>query len=68
MCKEKAKLMDAYNRATEVYMDSVTVLSAKIGIAEKADFDRLMISSENFRRKSEDARVILEAHMDYHGC
>ena len=46
MCEEKVKLMEDYHRATEVYMDSVTVLSAKIDTAPKAEYERLRAVSD----------------------
>jgi triosephosphate isomerase len=54
-CWEKVKLLDEYHSALERYMDSVSVLAAKIKTATRADYDRLVCSSEHLRQESEGA-------------
>jgi hypothetical protein len=67
-CPKKVELLKSYHSATEAYMDSVTVLWAKIGTLNRADYDRIRLATERLRTKSEAARLGLELHMDTHNC
>jgi len=67
-CEEKSTLLNKYIEATEVYLDSLSVLSARIGVIDRAEYDRLRQATENYRMKSEQARLSLDSHAGSHGC
>jgi hypothetical protein len=67
-CKEKAGLLDYYVKTTETLLDSITVMSARVGKSDKAEYKRLREAAEDYRTKSELARVALDSHVAAHKC
>ena len=67
VCQEKAQLLEAYVKATEEYLDSLTVLSVSL-VRDKVEYNRIRDLSESYRMKSEQARLAFESHTATHGC
>jgi hypothetical protein len=67
-CQEKTTLLNKYLAATESFIDSLTLLSAKINVLQKPDYDRFRQAMEGFRAKAEEARTEFEKHVASHGC
>ena len=67
-CQEKAILLDEYVKTTEALLDSITVMSARIGKSDKAEYNRLREATEGYRTQSELARVALDSHVAAHKC
>jgi hypothetical protein len=67
-CDEKVLLQRRYARATGMYTDALTFLSARIGTVDKQEYERLRYIAERFRKASDYARMELEKHTADHGC
>jgi hypothetical protein len=67
-CQKKVILLDEYVKTTEALLDSITVLSARIGKSDKAEYDRLREATEGSRMRSELARVALDSYVTSHKC
>jgi len=66
MCDEYRCLFDAYQKATSEYTQSVGALS-KTAIGSN-QFPALWRACEKARLSSEQARMLLDAHIAEHGC
>src|SRR5580698_2002147 len=67
-CEVKVELVAEFLNTTEAYLDSLSVLSARMGVVEKPEYERLYGIAQENRAKSERARTSLEAHVVSHGC
>jgi hypothetical protein len=67
-CEEKARLAAEYQGATESFSKSVTELRQKTGTSSAEEYNRLQRASEEWRIRSEQARLALEQHIAAHGC
>jgi hypothetical protein len=67
-CVEKLRLVDAYRKATEDLLTSLTDLHRKMGTVEKDEYDRLRRITDDDRMKAEHARLEMERHIADHRC
>jgi hypothetical protein len=67
-CGEKVRLTSEYQAATETFSKSVNELQDRIGTSSKPEYDQLLRVSEEWRVRSEQARLALEQHRAAHGC
>lgn len=67
-CEEKKRLMQEYQRTTEIYSAAVNDLAKKMGVVLKPEYERLSAATEKARHTSADARDRLERHIAQHGC
>lgn len=67
-CKEKERLVNEYEAATEHFSEAVAALQDKIGTMPKEEYQRLDRAADEQRMKSEQARLALEQHIAAHGC
>jgi hypothetical protein len=68
MCEEKDRLTSEYEGATTTFAQSVQELQRKTGTSPKPEYERLHRVTEEWRVKSEQARLALEQHIAAHGC
>jgi hypothetical protein len=68
VCDEKRRLTREYNAATETFSQSVAEFLEKMGVSPKEEYDRLQRVSEEWRVRSEQARLALEQHFAAHRC
>jgi hypothetical protein len=68
ICSEKERLLRAYGFASGDYHRTIMVLTERIGIMPKADYDRIRDYIENARTVLEAAREALDRHTVEHGC
>lgn len=67
-CQERVRLTDEYDRTASEYCRCVGVLSSRLGILVKQDYDDIRRFTEEARKRSERARLDLEHHVAEHGC
>jgi hypothetical protein len=67
-CLEKTRLVDAYRKATEMLLASLTELHSRMGTVEKDEYDRLRRITDEDRMKAEHARLEMERHVADHQC
>jgi hypothetical protein len=67
-CGEKVRLTGEYQAATETFSKSVSELQDKMGTSSKHEYERLLWVSEEWRVRSEQARLALEQHRAVHRC
>ena len=67
-CVEKTRLVDAYRKATEMLLESLTELHSRMGTVEKDGYDRLRKITDEDRMKAEHARLEMERHVADHQC
>jgi hypothetical protein len=67
-CPTKAKLVTAWNTATEIYSRAVAELSRQAGALSKPQYEKLKLTAEDARKRSMQARAAVEAHIADHGC
>lgn len=67
-CEEKHKLIEAYKSSVVNYATAVNDLNLTRGKTSKAEYDRLLVSSETTREISEIARLALDRHTREHDC
>jgi len=67
-CVEKLRLVDAYRKATECLLTSLTQLHTKMGTVERDEYDRLRRITEDDRMKADQARLEMERHIADHRC
>lgn len=68
VCDDKSRLIQEYQRTAEFYCAAVNNLAKKIGIVQKAEYERLSAATEKARYLSADAHDRLEHHIAKHGC
>ena len=68
VCKEKQRLLEAYQEATEKYSAALTELRQKIGTLPKAEYDALYQTTEELLQDVAAARIKVQAHVQDHGC
>jgi hypothetical protein len=67
-CEEKGRLTAEYQKATESFSKSVNELRQKTGTSLAEEYKRLQRISEEWRIRSEQARLALEQHLAAHRC
>jgi hypothetical protein len=67
-CDEKTRLTTEYQAATESFSKSVNELRQKMGTSSAGEYERLTRVSEEWRVRSEHARLALEQHIATHRC
>jgi hypothetical protein len=67
-CLIKTDLLAKYREATDAYAASVAVMSKRIGVSSKQEYDNLNLATQKARRSSAKALEAIEAHTDEHGC
>jgi hypothetical protein len=68
VCKEKRKLVEAYETATEKYSTVVTKLRQQMGTLSKADYDVLYQETEALPQDLAAGRIKLQTHVQDHPC
>lgn len=67
-CEEKTQLTSKYQEATEKFSSSVNELNQRMSRSSKEEYERLRRMSEEWRVRSEQARIALEQHVAAHKC
>ena len=67
-CNEKSRLAGAYTLAARLYSAAVTNLGQNMGRMSKDEYDGLRTAVAETLQRSEDMRVVLEQHLEAHGC
>jgi hypothetical protein len=67
-CKEKERLLAAYQITTQTFATAVADLHAKMGTSSLAEYQDLRCLTDEARLKSEEARLALEQHVASHRC
>jgi hypothetical protein len=68
MCEEKGRLTLEYQEATAKFSQSVTDLRQKMGTLSQDEYERLKRITEQWRVRSEEARLGLDQHVAAHNC
>ena len=67
-CEERAKLLLAYSKATQVYWDAVHELDGGRGVLRKAEYANVYRRAERARAMFEAAREAFSLHALSHDC
>lgn len=67
-CQEKTRLLEEFRESLRLFGLAVRALASARPSATKTEYERLKISSEQARKKSEEARLALDRHVEEHGC
>jgi hypothetical protein len=67
-CMERERLARDLDEARSCYISAAETLRGRVGVLEKAEYQRLNRAVEEARTKMEDARAALDRHMAEHGC
>jgi hypothetical protein len=67
-CRERDRLLRAYSAFLSDYMRSVQVLTARIGVLRRADYQSIRTGEDRARKLAEQTRLELDAHIAEHGC
>src|SRR5579864_4038250 len=67
-CQEKARLLEEFRETLRLFGLAGSALSSARPSATMTEYERLRISSEHARNKSEEARLALDRHIMEHGC
>jgi hypothetical protein len=65
---ERERLARELDRARSCYTSAAETLRGRVGVLEKAEYQRLNRAVEEAWTKMEDARADLDRHIDEHGC
>jgi hypothetical protein len=68
VCKEKRRLLEAYQKVTEKYSAAVTELRQKLDTLSKPEYDALYQTTEALLQDVAATRIKLQAHVQDHGC
>jgi hypothetical protein len=68
ICMEKERLARALDWASFCYSQAAETLRGRVGVLEKAEYQKLNRAVEEAWTKMEDARVALDRHIDEHRC
>ncbi len=68
VCKEKRRLLEAYQEATEKHSAALTELRQKINTLPKPHYDTLYQTTEALLQDIAAARIKLQTHVQEHGC
>jgi hypothetical protein len=66
--KQLSWLLVAWQKASEAYSSALAVLSRKIGVVPRPEYQRLAEAAEKARRDALEAKAKLEKHTTEHGC
>jgi hypothetical protein len=67
-CPEKRRLIETYEAATREFSRTLTVLTRRMGVLLRAEYDDIRAAGERARLRSEQARLELEKHIAEHNC
>jgi hypothetical protein len=67
-CQEKARLLEEFRESLRLYGLTVSALTSARPSATKMEYEGLKGSSDQARRRSEEARLALDRHIKEHGC
>jgi hypothetical protein len=67
-CMERERLARELDEARSCYSRAAEMLRGRVGVLEKAEYQRLNQAVEEAWTKMEDARAALDRHIDEHGC
>ena len=68
ICKEKVRLVSAYDEAAQAYGKAVRELQRIIGVSSRKDYEAQYRMAEALRHDALDAQITLERHIEVHGC
>ena len=68
ICAEKERLHRDYSVAVSDYQRAFAVMSERVGMLKKGEYENIRSYIEKAREKSEDARLALDRHIAEHGC
>jgi hypothetical protein len=68
VCKEKQRLLEAYQSVAGKYSAALAELHQKMGTLSKPDYDALYQTTEELLQDVAAARIKLQAHVQDHGC
>jgi len=68
ICKEKRKLLEAYQEITEKYAAVVADMRRNMGTVSKVEFDSLYQATELLHAEVTRAQSELNIHVVSHGC
>jgi alkylation response protein AidB-like acyl-CoA dehydrogenase len=67
-CMERERLARELDGARSSYSRAAETLRGRVGVLEKAEYQRLNRAVEEAWTKMEDARAALDRHIDEHRC
>ena len=67
-CDQKARLLQDYQEATDIYSANVRTLVQTVGNVSKPQYEHLSKTTEKARHAANDARGLLDLHISQHGC
>jgi hypothetical protein len=67
-CEERHLLQRAYKAYRSDYQRAIDVLRERIGVMPARTYRDIREGAEEARRRSEEARALLEAHVAQHRC
>ena len=68
VCREKATLLEAYQRITKKYFDAVTELHREMGTLSKTKYDSLYRLTEVLHAQVTKAQSEFNSHVQAHNC
>jgi alkylation response protein AidB-like acyl-CoA dehydrogenase len=67
-CVERERLAQVLDGARSCYRHAAETLRGRVGVLEKAEYQRLNRAVEEAWTKMEEARAALDRHIGEHGC
>jgi len=67
-CEERERLQRAYNAFRSDHQRAMDVLRERIGVMPERTYLTIRDGAAEARRRSEEARIKLEAHLAAHHC
>jgi hypothetical protein len=67
-CAEKRRLIEIYEAATREFSRTLTVLTRRMGVLLREEYDEIRAAGERARLRSEEARLQMEKHIAEHNC
>jgi hypothetical protein len=67
-CAERERLARELDGARSSYSHAAETLRVRVGVIEKAEYQKLNRAVEEAWTKMENARAALDRHIDEHGC
>jgi len=68
LCPNKARLLDAYERAMRTYSSEVSKLREAMGTLSRDEYNAAYSKTEELRMLANEAHDRLMAHVTAHGC
>jgi hypothetical protein len=67
-CAEKGRLIEIYETATRELSRTLTLLTRRMGVLLREEYEEIQSASERARFRSEEARIELDKHVAKHNC